>query len=682
METKKFLQINEVILSNNTILDTRVIGDNLYIKNKEKLSVLVETIQDIYFDHTYYLDALDMYKNQLIFMCVDEVKKEIIFKNEDNIKSKIKIKKEIKNIFMFFIHGYAIILYKDNSLAVYNIKLNKIISNVLLEEDFIDMFKSFSTSELVFISKNKISFFNIKTVKISRQIDIEQNDYIDISIKDNNVYFIYKDKIKIITKDNKELNIDINIDDDVVQVFTNIHQKEIIFITKSNTIYFYHLESNSIFKTLTYDNKIEAVRFIASDIYVISKNKILKIDTTQGALEFEKHLVLHETDQAFNILEDNPFLLLDEMFFKLLRSLWTEIYNKISNNLLMNKPDKAKDLCGRFDLIHTFKQDFDDIMGLCDVFKNLGQALRTINYSDVFQLIEENKSLKQTPIGKKVLIDWEQSFERFIFSLLKNKFDKTNKEYKALQKYLNVYKKKEIIVFAIEHQNVILSAIQAFKNKKYALYTNLLEKYKTLNELPITKRIEAIAQNIYLKTLSLIKHNKLNEALELVETLQSFSKYKEKSLLLKEKINVYLGFETSFKKSNVDRCRMFVEQYTEHFENTPYYLKLIIVDLRKIESSLTFIDNNDFNNSYLILQEFFKSQIWSSKIRCMMIRYYIQQYKFQQYEISIRGQKIYIDKFYKLFGYVDEVFPKLDDIDYNTQSSTKDVLVNYPKRLL
>jgi hypothetical protein len=427
---------------------------------------------------------------------------------------------------------------------------------------------------------------------------------------------------------------------------------------------------------------MKEVSFIESDFFIISQNKILKFDTTQGALEFEKHLVLQEVNEAFEILEDNPFLILDDSFFMTISKLWDERYNKISNNLLMNKVDAAKEVFKVFDALYTCRKEFNDIMSLTDIFLELSSSIRAINYKKVFHLIEQNPLLQKTPIGKKILNDWEQSFEKFIITLLKENFNKQNQEYKALQKYFGVNNKKQLILFSIEHQEVILSAVQAFKNKKYSLYTKLLEKYTFLNELPITKKMDAISKNIYLKILTYIKLDKLNEALPLIESLQNFSTYKEIAMVLKEKINVFLGFQASYEKGNIERCRMFIEQYTEHFANTSYFLDIVMLDTKKIESSIVFIDNEDFENAYVILQEFFKSQIWASKIKYLMIHYYIKQLQSQKSKLSIHKQKLFIEKFYDIFGYIENSLQTIYTPENYQTIDTKEHITNYPKTLI
>jgi len=681
MKTKSFLKVTDIFIIDNIITETKVIRDKLYIADNNHLYLLDKVIKPISTENFYYLDALEDEDNKQIFMSLDQSKQKVTYKNNQDIKYEILLSQKVKKLFLFYSKGYGVVLLEDNSIDIYNINFNEIITNIKLPNDIISLFKSHITNQLIIIEKNKISFFDIETFNIAREIDIDDSSFVDVSLIKNNIYLIYNDKIRIIEKDETIIDIDINIDEKIEKVFTNIYQDEIIITTKNNSIYLYHPLSKSIFKILSYDTPIQDVRFMDSDIFISTQNKIIKIDTTQGALEFEKHLVLEEVNEAFEILKDNPFLILDEMFFKSLSKLWHDRYNKISNKLLMNKIDDANDIFENFQTLYIYKKEFEKVINLSDTFILLSHSLRTINYTQVFDLLEQNPILKETPIGKKILHDWEQGFEKFVFSLLKYKFDKQNKEFVYLQKYFGVESKKQLILFSIENQTVILSAIQAFKNKKYSLYTKLLDKYFFLNELPITKRINKIGENIYLKVLKFIEINELNDSLPMLETLENFTQYKSKSMILKEKVNVFLGFESSYGKGNYERCRMFLEQYNEHFYNTSYYSNIVWKDTKKIDASIVFINNNDFEKSYLILQEFFKSQIWACKIRHLMIRYYKQQFIIKEKNLSDTNLKLFIVKFHDLFGYIDDIFPEEYFPNIHKRVLVKEQIMNYPKTL-
>ncbi|MCK5110403.1 MAG: hypothetical protein KAQ94_02695 [Arcobacteraceae bacterium] len=686
MKKTNNLVISKAYKFNNDILQTKVINNELYISDNNSLyKIEGNQTKRIKQDVQYFLNAFDQIENKTMSIHLKNNTNELIYEHETIFKVIIHLSKKenIKEVFLFYNVGSAAIQFDDNSIDIYLLSDNNILTNISFDEDIEYIYKSYTTHELIITLKSKIIFLDILTLKTNKEVIIDKKDFVGVNYLNNKIYIIYKRYLKLIDDNSSQTIIEVDIDSDISKIFVNRGLNELIIVTQTNDIFLYHILTDSIFLIYNYPRKVQDIRFIDYDFYIVSKNLISITDTTKGILELKKHLLLEDIEGSLNVIQKNPFLFLENSFFNKIEEFWNDSFKDISNKLFMNKPQVAKEIFEKFTFINSYKSDYDNIITSKDVFLNISKSLRALKYGEVFQLLEENSFIKTTPIGKKIIYDWDYIFNKFIGYILQHDFDENSKEYKSIKKYESDSSKKELIATVIENQHVILTAFSAYRNKNFLVYSMLSKKYPFFKYLPITKNLEKISTGIYNKVLNYIETEDFEKALNSIRLLNNFDNFKNKSEELKEKTNVIIGFKSSYERNDTTRCRIFLEQYEEYFQYSEYYYTIVNDDFKKMDLAITNIKNDMFETAYKILKEFFQSDIWTQKIKYIMIEYYKQRFKSVLANLNEDSVELYIDNFYKLFGYVDNAFVK-DTVNTRDNIKIKQIkkISYYPKDLL
>ena len=665
------LNIDKAYRFEKDIVQTKVINGILYVFDANNLfKIQNEQTKLVKQNSQFFSNAFDLVENRIMSIHLKHNFHELVYEREGIFKVIINItkKEKINDVFLFYNIGCAAIEFDDGTIDIYLLNENKILTNLSFDKQINYIYKSYTTHELIIILENKILFLDMITLKTNKEIKINTKDFVGVNYINKKVYIIYKRYIKILSNDLSENIISIDINSDISRIFVNRGLNEIIIVTKSNEILLYHIHTNSIFSIYVYQKKIQDIRFIENDFYVVSKNLISVTNTQKGFLELKKYLLLEDISSSLQVLQINYFLILDNYIFNKINSFWIDSFKIITNKLFMNQINAAEDIFNKFSFITSYKQDYENILLSKHVFLDISSSLRRLEYDNVFQLLESNQFLKTTPIGQKIINDWDFTLNKFILYILQSDFDENSKEYKAIKKYEVDSSKKELIEIIIENQHIILTAVNAYKNKNFLVYSMLVEKYKFFKHLPITKNLEKISFGIYNKALEYIQKENFDKALEAIDLLRDFHSFKDKAEILKEKINVIIGFKSSYEREDITRCRIFLEQYEEHFQYSEYYYNIINKDLSNMDLAIVQIKNYKLESAYKILKEFFNSSIWGYKVKYIMIEYYKQQFKYNLRYHDSNNIKLYINNFYKLFGYVDKSFSSYSG-DYNSREN-------------
>lgn len=409
---------------------------------------------------------------------------------------------------------------------------------------------------------------------------------------------------------------------------------------------------------------------------------MIKYDTTKGVMDFEKKLILKEYDEAFELLHTNPFIMSDNYFFIKIQEVWNDQFDQIANSIFSNDLNKAKNIFSKFENFCLCKKDYTDLINTRDKLFDIAIAIRNSDFNQIFNSLKDEPILYKTPIGKKVKRDWENALEVFTNYLLTQKFKENSKEFLVIKKYQKSLEKKILIDTLIKNQPILISCANAFKEKNFGLYTNILKKNPYLKKIPLIKKLNAYADTIYTKIEENLTNENFSEALKLFKIWFYFDETKEKAYLLEERIQTHQSFKNSFEKGNIDRCRAILEQHNQHFFNTKYFNILIKYDLEKIQNSLDFIHTYNLCEAYSLLQNYFKSKLWSQKLQYIMKSYYAKLFVSKYINENNPKKEIFIDKFYELFGEIDISFQDyINTNDYPRKITVKNI-TNYPKDLV
>ena len=681
MQEATKLNVSRAYYLRDSILQTKVINNDFYIFDKKNLyKIEGNNTKLIKEDIQYFSNAFDEIKNKILSIHFRDDNK-LVYKHETVFETEVELSKKenIKDIFLFYDVGSAAIQFDDSSIDIYLLNNNKNLTNISFNEKIEYIYKSYSAHELIITLENKIIFFDIITLKTKRTFPIDKTNFVGVNYINKSIYIIYKKHIKIIDENFNETTMKLDIDGDISKVFVNHGLNELIIVTDANKILLYHILTNTIFPFYYYAKKIQEIRFIDYDLYIVSKNNVSVTNTTKGDKELEQSLSKKDEKSSLSAIQENPFLLLNNNYYSKIELFWENSFKDISNKSLMNKDEEAKEIFEKFSFINSYKKDYMKILESKDIFLNIIKSQKTLKYDEVFKDLEENPFIKTTSIGKKIIDDWDHLLDKFIEYILRSNFNKNDEAYKKIKKYEADPSKKRLIATIILNKDVLLSTIVAFKNKNFLVYSRLINKYPFLKELPITKKFENISLNIYDKISHYIDTEDFEKATYSIDHLRDFYSFQENIGKLKEKVNVIKGFKSLLERKNIAKCRTLLEQYEEYFHNSPYYYEIIKYDLKDMDLAISRINKGNFDGAYEILKGLFSSNIWADKIKFIMAEYYKEKFKQTLSNLNDYSEGLYVNNFYTIFGYADKIFKK--DVKNINNITIKKVKI-YPKNIL
>lgn len=677
MPVKNFnlLNVNNVYSFENEISNIKPIDGKIFINCGSKLLMLDKTFSTIRDNIVPFFDAIE-YKDEKIAL-IYKKNKDLIYEDVSGVKHPIELTKdeEITDVFLFYDISYGAIQLKDGSFDIYSLFARKVLCNLQYDKEILFTYKYNIKNELIIAFCDEIIFLDMKTLTVKNTTPIEDPSFYNLQFFKGKIYLLYDGFIKVLHTNQKSIDIKIPIKERVTEALIN-HQLQSLILHSRTSVYLFHLETSSFFPVFSLKGFIKNLFFLNGYLYILNDNQILQIDISKGDDELQKYLTLKDINKVCAIIRQNPFLICNMHSFKKLQTIYKEHYDKISNKLLMNKVDEAYELFRGFEIFNSYKKQFEYLISHKDVFVQLANSFRRLEFQNVFEIIDSYPLIQDTTIAKKVSNDWDQALERFILYLLKNKFSRSSKEYKALEKYLKDSKKEELVLYIIENQEVILNAVNTFRQKHFMAFANILEKNPLISDLPFTKKLFKMVSSIYDKSLKYMELKNYEEAKKKLKLLRLFEIYRKKVKKLNEKINLLEAFDSALMRDDITRCRIYLEQHKEIFENSKYEQMIIDNDLSNIDLAFLDIYNNDLKNAYLKVEDLFKFKMWSIKLNFLMRQYYIKEYEMISKNLNTTKLQNFAQNYFKTFGYLDKSF---GSTEINKNKTVNRENNNYPK---
>ncbi|MDE5602822.1 MAG: WD40 repeat domain-containing protein, partial [Helicobacter sp.] len=363
----------------------------------------------------------------------------------------------------------------------------------------------FSDDEVLLFagSFNKSAFI----VNLLKNVQIA---FIDFNSVVEDVVFYDKDtKIFCVTRDGKTITYDI-LKKEIIR--ENFLGKYWFTITRKlpngdfalvggrdNILRIVELSSNTLIDSIVLGHTGVTSMLVSKNILYMgySDGVIEIVDIDEAKEEMLKALEANDLKGAMKIIQEkNVFLqLLNEYTIKV-ETLWKETLGKAIDLLAKNNIDEATILVEPFMYDKEKKEEFDYYWQQKESVAKFMDAIEAKNYAEAYILAQQHPYIQNTVAYEELESLWEKCFsgaKKLLVADHKLNFPKAQA---LLKSFANVKSKKETIIMLLNNTDKFLQAEVEYKEKNYAEYFKICEKFSFLKETAVYRNALYIGEQL------------------------------------------------------------------------------------------------------------------------------------------------------------------------------------------
>ncbi|EEO26781.1 WD40 repeat domain-containing protein [Helicobacter winghamensis] len=410
----------------------------------------------------------------------------------------LKIDYLIEDAFFYAENTKLFCVTKEGKIIIYDIKEDKIISEMLLQGAWLTTCHKLADEEFAIVGgKDKqLRIIRLSDNVLIDSISLEQSGITTMRFDENLLYLGYSDgAVEIVDIDEaRDEMLELLNKDDLKGALGVIQQKNIFL--KTDNVYCTKLESQwkeALAKAIDFlakDQMQEATAAI--EPFMLDKAKKEEFDyywqQKEFTAKFMDALEAKNYTEAYRLSEQHPYLK-DTLAYEEVENLWNKTF-EVCKRLLFQDPQgnlaKAQDLLRPFTLVKCKKDSAMMLLRNSDKYVQADKEYRAKNFVEYFKMTERFPFLKDVLIYKSALLIGDQIIQRVNALENQNEFAKALEVCKLLASMAPFRNEANSKVRVIQLKQ---DFSQACRERKLSEAFKLAEEHYELRSMPEYKML-------------------------------------------------------------------------------------------------------------------------------------------------------------------------------------------------
>lgn len=380
------------------------------------------------------------------------------------------------------------------------------------------------------------------------------------------------------------------------------------------------------------------------------------IDTKRFADEIDIHLKVNDFQKAREVTEKNIFLRVYDQYTDKMAESWKDVLQVAIDLLAKNDIDTAMANVGPFIEDPARKEEFSFYMAQRQHVAEFMDALEVKDFVKAYQLSREHDEILQLSVYEELEAYWNKVFEASKRLLSANPQLNLQKAKELLKPFMQVRTKKDIITTLLSNSDKYIAADQALKERKFADYFRLTEKFTFLKETEQYRKTLMLGEQLLEKASVLENKREFSKALEAVKILATLVPFKITAIERAKLIEKKMSFIDAINKKELITAYDIVQQ-NSNLKSMPEFVKLT-QDFKALSEkaySLAFAGRP--RDVMSVLTDYLSIKYWEEKVASIMQVAYLNEIK----KMATSMQKEQVDwkrtfeEFIERFGKNDEL---------------------------
>lgn len=429
--------------------------------------------------------------------------------------------------------------------------------------------------------------------------------------------------------------------------------------TRDNLLHIISTKDNTLLTSIqTEPNGISALKLFEGQLYIGYVDGHLEIlDLERDMEEFKTYLKINELVKAKALAEKkNIFLKTSPLYIQKLNELWKETLKEAIDLLAKDKFQSALALVSPFIEDSTKKEEFSYYAEQKAFVAQFLDALENRDLAEAYKIAESHEEIFKLSAYEKLEEYWRKTFEVCKKLLASNPQGGLPKAQELLKPFAGVRSKKESVYTLLHNSDKYTAADTLLKERSYAEYFKLTEKFPFLKETETYKKAYLLGQQLIDKIALLEDSQEFDKALEITKFLGMLLPFKTLALERSKLINKKREFLQACSAGELKKAYTLIER-EENLKALPEYVQLIDRFNATHERAHELASKGASANVLVLLEEYLEIPYWEDKIATTMKVAYLYEIR----AAAIKHSPEEIDWAKSLYAYVER-FSKDDEL--------------------
>jgi len=528
--------------------------------------------------------------------------------------------------------------------------------------DYISNFAFDKSKELIAISgfDKKCEIFDLESNKILASFDTSDTAEAVSILRNGNIFYVCKDGVSGIysIEEKKKIKEEKNATEWVSGLCRLNESKYCALCTRSDTLYIMDTETNSILKTLKFENHGMATVNQIEDKLCIGfiDGTVLLINILENRDEFEAALDAVDIPKIYAISQKNIFLKTLPSFEEFTNKHWKKVLKEAIDLLAKDKIQEALQNVSLFIDDKTKKDEFDFYISQKASIAQFLDAIENKEYAEAYDLAHKYPEIKETTEYENLENTWRTAFANAKKLLYQDASMYKEAARKLLEPYMQVKTKKDVIGNLINNSDKYAMADKLMKEKAYAQFFLLCEKFTFLKDTDLYKKMLSFAEQLMDNINTLENSQNFQKATEYATLLSTFAPFKNLAKGRVKLIERKLQFIEITKKEDIKKAYSLVSEAPQ-LKSLNEFIEFNHKVKEIIDSAYQIALEGRSSVALEKLGEIAETEYWREKVCSIMKISYLKEIE----QMSKSGEKDEIDwiktleQFINRYGKIDEL---------------------------
>lgn len=427
--------------------------------------------------------------------------------------------------------------------------------------------------------------------------------------------------------------------------------------------------------------------------YVDGYMEILELD--RGIEEFETHLKINDLMKAKMLAEEkNIFLKTSPLYLQKLDEKWKEVLKEAIDLLAKDKFQEALALVAPFMEDPSKKEEFSEYTAQKEFVSKFLDAFEKNDIAEAYRIAEAHPDIRKLSAFEKLEEYWRKIFEACKKLLAAHAATNLPRAQELLKPFASIKEKKESVYTLLHNSDKYVAADNAIKERNYADYFRLAEKFPFLKETETYKKTYLLGQQLVDRIALLENAKDFDKAIEISKFLGGLFPFKNLASERIKLIEKKRAFLEAHSAKDLKKAYTLIEQ-EENLKALPEYIQLMEQFSMLNERAYSLASKGLSADTLLVLEDYLEIPYWQDKIASTMKIAYLYEIKGVAAKSSSeeidwkKSIEIYVERFSKddelmkicegsgLKKSLDEVTQKGDPQGYKNSPYLSSVIVRF-----
>ncbi len=332
--------------------------------------------------------------------------------------------------------------------------------------------------------------------------------------------------------------------------------------TRSNLLYLMDTTSNSLLKTLTFENIGMTKVTQINDALLIGfiDGTISVVNIAENKEELLAAIAVKEIKKLIALCEKNIFLKTYPEFSNFLEENWKSTMKVAIDLLAKNQIQEALQTVSLFIDDAEKKQEFDFYISQKQTIAEFLDAIQGKNVQLAYELANKYPEIKETTEFESLENSWNLAFVNAKKLLYQDPNNNKEPARRILEPFANVKSKKDVVLNLINNSDKYAIADKLVKERSYAQYFTLCEKFTFLKDTDLYKKMLNFAEQVMDNINKLENSQNFQKATEYANLLSTFAPYKNLAKARVKLIEKKLQFIETAQNNEIKRAYALISE--------------------------------------------------------------------------------------------------------------------------